>query len=349
MRGARGAQLGALITIIDALETSSRYGVTLGELAARTGLSGRSVRRYLDELQPPFMDVEVIRDGTQTRWRWKSGGRGMRLALSPSECLALARVHAATLVHWRDAPWLAHLRSAFTRIEGSIPASVRELFISATEVNEAAPIYPSALERWREELEDAARRRRVVGVTYRGMTGREAYRKLDPYVLYVADGATYVHGYDHKSRERRVLALDRISLARVLDDTFELPGDFSAASFVANLFHGYKREAPLEITVRVHGRAARLWRDRPEAADQTLEPLEAGGLRVRFTAPMSPALIGRLLSFGAELEVESPVELRDAVVEQLRSAVKQYAAVASRERKPLAVERHRGDRGKARA
>ncbi len=84
------ANLALQMSRIDALEMSRR-GVSLHELAERTGLHQRSIRRYLSELES-FAVVEVVRDDDQTRWRCPPTKRGTRFPFSLAECLALGRI-----------------------------------------------------------------------------------------------------------------------------------------------------------------------------------------------------------------------------------------------------------------
>jgi predicted DNA-binding transcriptional regulator YafY len=332
MRRGRGAQLESLLDILTALQTS-RAGVTLAELAERTGLHVRSVRRYVQDIASRYFPIEDIEGGDgQRRWRFVDGAAGKSVVLGIDESLALGRLRPLALAAAAGLPWRPVLERLFGRIEAAVPSTLRD------DIERLAASIGDAAGQARAQIggdvyaafENAARARHAVAVRYRSLSGHPRARRFDPYVVYAAEGATYAYGLDHHHGEPRVLALDRVEAVLPMSASFERPVGFSPGQYVEALYRGFRPARPVEVVLRLSGHAARLWSERPEVPAQRTEPLPGGAVRVRFSASDTPALRARLLSFGSELEVEGPEKLRGEIISELERSAAHYRRARAR-------------------
>ena len=86
-------------------------------------------------------------------------------------------------------------------------------------------------------LNDAVLARHGVRMRYRtGSTGRTSTRELDPNRVWYRSGGLYVVGHDHKSRELRTFAVDRIRAIEATDRRFSVEADFDFERFVGSAF-----------------------------------------------------------------------------------------------------------------
>ena len=162
-------------------------------------------------------------------------------------------------------------------------------------------------------LQEAVTRRRRVRFRYRGEE-----REIDPWGMVLKHGRWYVPGFDHGRGEVRVFRVDRIepdSLIDGPDDGFEVPDGVVARDLVPDdalvMLAGDRQTARLRADRRVAGLIAPATGLAPpdDGADQVVVEVEVS---------YSPAFVSWVLGFGELVVVESPPELRDAVVARLR-------------------------------
>lgn len=325
-RTGRGAQLETLLQILG-LFLRSRTGITLQEIAAEIDQTERSARRYLADCSAALPIEEVWGSDRRKRWRLMPDHGLPTLQLQLDEALALARLRSLVITQ-APAPWRRTLAELMERIEGEVPPKLRTAMDELLQRFGAAPTHGEArvTDEVVQQFERAARDCRRLVVRYRSLSTprkRPRDRHFDPYVMFVAERAVYAHGYDGLNHECRTLALDRVESVLPTNLTFTRPEEFTPEAFLVTLHRAHGGQ-PVDVVVRAHGAAARLLVERPEVADQKATPLETGGVEVRFSAPISPALVSRILSFGPEVEVVQPKRLRAQVAKRLREAADKY-------------------------
>ncbi len=100
-------------------------------------------------------------------------------------------------------------------------------------------------------LSDAAASRKRVEITYKAVsTGRQTKRKVDPYQVWVMNGAFYLIGFCHVRNAVRTFAMDRIKGFSVLDESFVLPKDFSLEDYLQTAFRVMRGE-PQKVKFRL--------------------------------------------------------------------------------------------------
>lgn len=163
-------------------------------------------------------------------------------------------------------------------------------------------------------LRDTLRERRVVEFDYRARsTGRTSRQRVDPYGVLYANRAFLV-GRTDWNKEPRLWRLDGVSVARVLDESFEQNPEFDLRSYAARSF-GTFQETPVDVALRFDEDAAR------DAANFLFHPSQSstrnddGTFTVRFRAGGIDEMCWHLVTWGGSVTVEDPPRLRQRLVE----------------------------------
>lgn len=148
-------------------------------------------------------------------------------------------------------------------------------------------------------------------------------RRLEPWVITSAKGRWYVTGYDLDRAAPRIFRLSRIEdLPAVIagPNAFEVPADVDPRALAKSL------EPPrphASAVVEIRADAAPALRRQGEEIDpgdgtgQGCQPRE-GFLRYRVGYADQFSFVGEVCSYGGDVVVLEPAELRQAVIDQLR-------------------------------
>lgn len=155
-------------------------------------------------------------------------------------------------------------------------------------------------------LAQATRQRRPVAMGYRSGAGQDSARTIRPYGLVANRGRWFVTGADLGSGEIRTFRVDRVSLPKLLEGTFEIPPEFDPAAHVLGGIASAPRR--FDVRLRVQGSPQEVLELLPQGL-VVAEQDEDGWSRVRLTAERLdwvPAVLARL---GRPFEVHAPEEL----------------------------------------
>jgi proteasome accessory factor B len=175
-------------------------------------------------------------------------------------------------------------------------------------------------------LTGAARARRAVTFSYRTPEGDDpTTRRLEPWGVVCWQGRWYVVGHDRDRRATRCFRLSRIvGSVRAVGSA----GAFSRPEKVDLISHVARWSGPVAHTGRATvlvrpGRAAGLRRWAIESV-----PGPDGD---RLIVPYSDVerIASTLVGYGADVRVEGPPELREAVIQQLKEVVTRHERVAT--------------------
>ena len=158
----------------------------------------------------------------------------------------------------------------------------------------------------------------------------EEHRKtfhVQPYSLKVFNHRWYLLGYVKEREELRNLSLDRFLDVELLKTSFEMPPDFDARKYYANVV-GIYVNPELHLTnvkIRAYSIQAEFLRSTPLHKSQR-EVLSKHGEFAEFTYRLcvTPELISQLLAMGDKVEVLEPEELRERMKEELRKSIERY-------------------------
>jgi predicted DNA-binding transcriptional regulator YafY len=235
-----------------------------------------------------------------------TGNEAFLLLLSLSSLSQLSalpfRAERATL--------LAKLRSLLpktdaSRVEGMLAAASFDI----PERRQSAPHLDALLE--------AARERRWVRVVYRS-SERTSTQHLLPRSIYLQEGFWYLRAYAQEHHQERTYRADRIQALEPVEEGF-IPEPIQPKI-------GYAHETHPILDVRLTSRAvARIEIDR-HLGDQ-VERLPDGCGRLTFRCPPSELdwYAHYFASFGEDVEVLAPPDLRERIAQLGRTLVERYS------------------------
>jgi predicted DNA-binding transcriptional regulator YafY len=320
----RNAEVIRQWTILRDLEASRR--LTIEEMAARTGVTTRTIRRDLEALQSAgFPLYDEVHEGKKY-WllEQKAFRRLETTGFTFAELSAL--YFSRTLVECLAAtPFRSDVASAFGRLASALTPGMRQFLdrlplVMQTKAEPGAPV-AAGRRREIEQLLDATLQHRRTTMRYHSFSSdREKDYVIEPYRVVFAQGALYVVAYVPEYRETRTFALERIRSLSVSEERFE-PDPAAEESFAHSL--GVHEGPPETIRLVFAPKIARYVRERSWHASQALEDLPDGGVLLTLQVSNDFPLRSWILGFGPLARVVAPPLL----VDQIRTELEQARAV----------------------
>ena len=151
--------------------------------------------------------------------------------------------------------------------------------------------------------------------------------RVQPYALKVFNRRWYLLGYIKEKRDLRTIALDRILDLKILSTSFELPEDFDARKYFANVVGIFvNNDLPVtKVMIRAYGTQAEYLRSTPlhkSQAEGRSKYREFAEFTYRLC--ITPELVSQLLAMGDKVEVLEPEELREEMKEELIKCLTNY-------------------------
>jgi predicted DNA-binding transcriptional regulator YafY len=222
-----------LLALLEVLQ--ARPVVTGRELADRLGVDGRTVRRYVAQLQELGIPVEGQR-GAAGGYRMRAGYRLPPLMLTDDEAVVVVLGLLGSRRLGLDTAGGA-AEGALEKIHRVLPAPLRRQ-VEALEATLGFTLGAAAGAPVPGEtvllLADAIRRRRRIRGRYRAHGGEVTERELSPHGLVVHAGRWYLAAYDHGREDLRTFRVDRLDRAELADEAAVSPPDgFGAVEHVS--------------------------------------------------------------------------------------------------------------------
>ncbi len=334
----RNAEVIRQWSILRDLESSRR--MSIDEMAQRTGVTTRTIRRDLEALQSAgFPLYDDVQDGKRY---WILEHRAFRRLDDTGFTLAelSALYFSRTLVENLAAtPFQRDVSSAFDKLAGALTPGMRQFLdrlplaiqtkaepgtrVAASgdspEAKRAAPGTRVA------QLLDAILHHRQVQMRYHSFSSnREKEYLIEPYRLVFALGGLYLFAFVPEYSDLRTFAIDRIMNLSVTEERFE-PMDLEEDAFAHSL--GVHQGTPPErIEVAFDPQIARYVKGRIWHATQAVHEQPDGGVVVELTVSNDWALRSWILGFGALARVISPASLAAEIAEDLDKARSLYVS-----------------------
>ena len=157
--------------------------------------------------------------------------------------------------------------------------------------------------------------------------GQDAHRQtihMQPYAMKVYNRRWYLLGYLKEQDALRIISLDRILSLQVLKTFFELPPNFNARKYFADVVGIFVNEGlPVtKVKIRAYGVQAEYLRSTPLHRSQS-EVRSKHGEFAEFTYRLcdTPELESQLLAMGDRVEVLEPETLRERMKERINNMI----------------------------
>lgn len=155
--------------------------------------------------------------------------------------------------------------------------------------------------------------------------GTEGYVKtVCPYALKLFHQRWYLLGKNDED-QMRVYAFDRMNEVRLLDETFEMPEDFSAQAYFAEYFGVLTDGTRMEhVVVRAYGKTPDYLRTLPLHHSQHEVATTDDYTDFAFEIRPTEDFLSELLLYGDGIEVLEPDDFRVKIREKLAKTLKRY-------------------------
>jgi len=317
----RLARLTRLVAILQA----HPEGIHTRDIAARVGMSVRTVYRDLTALQDELRLPVWGEDGV---WGIDDEKAFLPpLKLTQQEAMAVV-LSARLMVRYAD-KYDPDLAAAFEKLERGLPPPLAEHVERTLDGLSKAP----RDERFSANvrlLTKAWAERRVVAIDYAparyegGALPRRA--TVRPYLLEpsLQTHALYLIGHDEERSALRTFKIERIQTVALTPRTFEPPDPADTTSALRAAWDIIADQPPVEIVLRfVPGVAGRVL-EATWHPTQAVTPEADGSLLWRATVSGTIEIRLWILSWGDDVEVVSPRSLRDDVADTHRRALARY-------------------------
>ena len=318
----RNAEVIRQWSILRDLESSRR--LTIDELAERTGVSTRTIRRDLEALQASgFPLYDDTHDGKRY---WMLEQRPFRRLDETGFTLAelSALYFSRTLVEALAAtPFHHDLRSAFDKLSSALTPGMRQFLdrlplvlqakaepgtVAAGDAAGAAPTPRELAARSARaaQLVEATLHHRRISMRYHSMSSdREKAYLIEPYRLVFAQGGLYVVAYVPEYGQQRTFAVDRILGLSLTEERFEPADDVPAEAFAHSL-GVHQGTPPQTVTIWFAPRIARYVKERVWHASQQAEDQPDGSVHLTLQVSNDWALRSWILGYGPLARVDQP-------------------------------------------
>ena len=290
-------------------------------LAQSEEVSRRTILRDIDYLRDE-LGAPIEYDAAKKGFRYSSPDWFMpAMRMSEGELLGLL-VGTKAAEMYRGTPMANILKGVYRKLAAYLPDSctLPPELVSARFSFHTAPsgMVPQGV--W-EGVVRGLLHRRVIEVDYRspGSPKRRLHR-LHPLHLANVEGEWYLFAYFPRWSDVTQFVLSRMSAVKALDETFEPPADFDAASWLEERFGRYMKEpVGTKVPVRLHftASAVREVAGRTWVPGQTLKERPDGSFDLTLAVREPDALLPWILSFGSRVRVMEPATLKRAVQQEI--------------------------------
>lgn len=308
---------------IEELLYRSSHGMTAIEIAEAAGVDRRTVYRDVSLLSESGVPI------------WQDEGRfgivredylsTVRLTLQEALSLFIAGRLLSRFADEHD----PHIVSALTKLAGSMPEPLASSLARTAESIARQPVNDRYVQ-VREAITLGWAQRRKVRLWYRSPRSGEVHpRDFAPYFIEAAGAgySAYVIGYDDSVQEMRTFKLDRLERAQMLDEVYTIPAKFDPQAYLASAWGIMTGERAVKVVLEFSAKIASIVKERRWHASQEIDELEEGGLLLSVQVGEPREMLPWIRSWGGEVEVLEPPELRAEVGADAWRAAAHYERV----------------------
>jgi proteasome accessory factor B len=323
--GRKRDRLARLLAVVTILYTHGKgdQGVPVSEIARLTGMNKRTVYRDLraleDELDVPIFLAGRGRYGIERKFVLPP----LHLTVPEAIVLFLA---ARLIARWSDESDQAVI-GAFMKIASELPQPIARhvtatmLSVESMRRNEPfTAIFNSVARGWAEG--------RVVEIIYESGSGEPRRTRVRPYLLepWSAGRSIYLIGHDETADAMRTYKIERIRQATLTLDKYQIPDAFDPDAWLANSWGIWSSDTtpPVDVRLRFDPSVARRVHETIWHRSQVLTDLPDGGVELTVRVAGIVEIRPWIMSWGDQVEVLEPPELREVIAAAARGLVDRY-------------------------
>jgi len=322
-RDRRVRQAERLACVLKILELIQSRGLwTTKALAEELECSERTVYRLLDVLK--YAGVPYYREGPQHFVRVRPDYRFPILNLTEDEALGQAIATAAT-----DAPGLdvGVGASATTRkLQATTAGDVKEILADTAQLVSVLDLKLADHSKHREAIKTIQfallEERQIAGQYESPYEPKPVKLRLHPYRLCLVKNAWYIVGRPTDAEEPRTYRVARFKTLQMLDQAADIPDDFDLMEYFGNAWAVFRGDETYNVEIRFTPEAAKVVTETVWHHTQVAKSHKDGTVSLKFRVDGLEEIRNWVLSWADRAKVVKPAELREMVVERLRTALK---------------------------
>jgi predicted DNA-binding transcriptional regulator YafY len=325
-------------------------GLSLYDMAGALGVTVRSMRRYMKEIERESeLESVPTKGGAALLWRLRSNETPRKVELRRTQTYALLAARRL-FEPMRGSALFDEIDHAVMKLlalaqrpgrgpnAGLADARLEERFLYL-------PHAPKNYAERTEELDDlfqAVSDLRPLSLLYKSATRADEERiTIHPYALVLHRDSIYCVGFHTGRQEIRTFVLDRMRDTECLfNERFELPADFHIDQYFQGEFGIWRDAQQQKVVIEFDAQAAEYIRARRVHGSQRLATIAGGGVRLTMTIGNLTQVTSWVLEWGARAKVIEPPELIERVRHELSGALALYPVPAEKpgklEKKPKA-------------
>ena len=329
-------QVTRALRVWDALR-GFKKGRWVTEVAEQLGVSERTVRRDIQDLQDAGVDIETTKQLNRIYAHLTEERNYSPVAITKSERFTLLAVRRVFDV-FAKTPFLEDVKSVLAKLEQRMSQKDRAELEAFGEQFVYMPDHGTKSYEGKEDIINAIQTgivlRKIVQYRYQGGRGEARSGYLAPFRLAVYRHGLYVIGArlkggdsDVQTSPLGVFAIERFADAEYLKGTaFQIPETSMVRNVLTGSFgpHLPDDDGPHSVVVEFSAEKAHLVSSREWHPTQTITRLPNGRIQLAFTAPSLAPLVSWILEWGPHARVIGPEPLLKRVVDELRAAANQY-------------------------
>ena len=323
----RGKNLVQLVKSLNLL--SSPGGTTRRELAARLGISDRSVSRCLRTIEDLGIPIYDERPPFEKEKRWRIESTYLerlpnlnlpRLDLTYPELISLCMLVGESVV-FAGTEIDRHIQTALSKLMHFVPketqkeiSDLKRIFICKTIGSKAYTGMESVIENLIECILD----RRACNITYH-VFYRDKIEATDigPLHFYENNGGLYLFAVKLTEDTVRTYAVERIKSIRLLDHDVAYPENFNPEEKLNSAFD-LIHDDPVFVKIRFSKSEARYIQEKTWAENQTLTQNPDGSIILSMTTSGYRDVKRWVMSFGREARLLEPEKMKTEIEAELK-------------------------------
>ncbi|HEY8762105.1 MAG TPA: WYL domain-containing transcriptional regulator [Candidatus Dormibacteraeota bacterium] len=303
-------------------------GLTTRDLGERMGISQRQAQRDIKALES-YLAVPFYMEGN--RWVVDRNFWLQPLRFSLPEAMGLLLSARLMLRHADHADEFT--ASAYEKLAAVLPEPIRDTLAEAAAGLARKPS-DGRFTQILGVLGTGWAERRKVRITY--TMERTFERVVWPLFLEPSPlgHGIYLLAWDQKLSAVRSYRLERMTDAKLLDETFSPPAGFDAGSHLGQAWGIWSPGDPVEVELLFAPSVARRVQETVWHPSQVLEPLPDGRVRLKLRVSSWLELRHWVLGWGETVEVVGPAELRTSIRNAVASLARVYGTAPAPARRP---------------
>lgn len=290
----------------------------------------RTVDRDLLDLTNPF-PIYCNKEGNAQYWRWMDDKSSHIPGVSVADAMILKLVEGTLKTILPDT-MLQGLKDRFDLAKRKIDAldgsnSKGLLADKIAVVSPALPLTPpqTPAEHY-EAVQQAMSESKQLAAIYTAIHDQvQKEYQINPLGLIQRGHITYLVATIDDYTDQRLFALHRFKALALSDNPLKKPDGFSLAQYVQSGAMQFGNGKAIQLVARVNTHLAKILHEAPLAEDMQLTPTADGWFELSATVIDGWQIQWWILSHSLAIEVQSPAELRQAIIEKIRGTAALYS------------------------